>query len=168
MKKKELNFTVCQFPLFFWEIVKTYEVRGTKLSFLFFFRYANPADRRCDRRTDRHDKDLLGLLVQKFWKLKLSSGYMKDRIHENFIFFRWYFSLVWHRILRKKILPHFCMTFDCIDNWSVSPWFWINVKIVRVFIDTLEYFSYLTQGLDSWLTHFFPVKKTYNCVHLAE
>ena len=93
--KNESNVTVCQFPFFFWEIVKTYEVRGTELSFCFSSATRTPLTAGV---TDRHDKDVL---VQKFWKLKLSSGYMKDRIHENFVFFDeispWSYSEFWKK-----------------------------------------------------------------------
>ena len=48
-----------------------YEVCGTEPSFLLLVRCADPADRRCDRRTDRqtqtdrHNKGALGHLVLK-------------------------------------------------------------------------------------------------------
>ena len=40
-----------------------YEVRGTELSFLLLVRCADPADRRCDRQTDRQNEGALGHLV---------------------------------------------------------------------------------------------------------
>ena len=53
-----------------------YRVRGTKLSFLLLVRFADPADRKCDRptdgrmdgRPDRHNKQALGLLVSNTLK----------------------------------------------------------------------------------------------------
>ena len=43
--------------------LKMYYYRGTEVSFLWLVRSADPADRRCDRLTDGHNKGALGLLV---------------------------------------------------------------------------------------------------------
>ena len=43
------------------EILKTYEVRGTELVFLLLVHSADPADRRCDRRTDGQTDMIKGL-----------------------------------------------------------------------------------------------------------
>ena len=57
-------------------LLKTYRLRGTELSFLLLVRSVDPADRRCDGRTDGHDKGARGLLVSNTLKLSCS-GYLK-------------------------------------------------------------------------------------------
>ena len=58
------------------DIEDVQRVRGTVLSFLLLVRSAEPADRRCDRQTDRLDKGALSLLVLNTLKLSFSSLYV--------------------------------------------------------------------------------------------
>ena len=53
--------------------LNTNRIRGTELNFLLLVRSADPADSRCDWRTDGHNGGALCLLVLN--TLKLSSGY---------------------------------------------------------------------------------------------
>ena len=53
--------------------LKTYEVRGTQLSFLLLIRSADPADRRCDRETDRQTYRFSGPSSKKCLNTKLGT-----------------------------------------------------------------------------------------------